>query len=104
MEIATKEEFESKVLSSEIPVLVDFFAEWCGPCRVYAPTLEKIEKEYDGRFRIIKVNVDQLPQLANEYSVRSIPTSIIFKDGSPIDTFIGARPEDELKSKLDAHL
>ncbi len=104
MEIATKEEFESKVLNSKIPVLVDFFAEWCGPCRVYAPTLEKIEKEYEGKFGIVKVNVDQHPQLANEYSVRSIPTSIIFKDGTPVDTFIGARPEEELKGKLDSHL
>ena len=104
MEIKTMEEFKSTVLSSDIPVLVDFFAEWCGPCRVYAPTLEKIEKEYEGKFRIVKVNVDQHPQLSNEYGVRSIPTSIIFKGGAPIDTFIGAKPESELKATLDTYL
>lgn len=101
MEIKDKQEFNQKVIESDKPSLVDFYASWCGPCRKYAPILEKLAEEFDGVVNIYKVNVEECRELATEYSVRSIPTSIIFKNGDAIDMFIGAVPEDELRKKLE---
>lgn len=96
--------FEQEVLKSEIPVFVDFWAPWCMPCRMMAPVVEKLAEEYRGRVKVCKLNVDEAPNTASTYRIMSIPTSIIFKDGKPVDQAIGALPEEEFKRKLDAIL
>ncbi len=92
----TSKNFEEEVLRSDIPVLVDFWATWCGPCRMIAPEVEKIAEEYDGKVKVGKVNVDEEAELAIEYKVASIPTLILFKDGAPAGKAIGYRTKEEL--------
>ena len=89
--------FESEVLNSSEPVLVDFWAEWCGPCKMIAPALEDIAGEFKGRVRVAKVNIDENPQSPNNYGVRGIPTLILFKDGKPAATKVGALPKSALR-------
>ncbi len=93
--------FDNIVLQSKTPVLVDFWAEWCGPCRMVAPVVEELAKEYDGKITFAKVDVDQNPQIAGKYGIMSIPTLIIFKDGKPLSNIVGFRPKAELKRNLD---
>lgn len=100
----TDSNFEEEVLKSEHPVLVDFWAEWCGPCRMIGPVVEEMASEYEGKAKIGKVNVDLNPEISVKYGIRSIPSLLIFKNGQVVDQIIGAVPKNHLTSKLDAQL
>ena len=102
----TDETFESEVLKSDKPVLVDFWAPWCGPCRMAAPVLEKIAQEYQGKLKVCKLNVDEARQTAINYGIMSIPTLNIYKNGKVVDQIIGVTPsyESDLKKKIEPHL
>ena len=94
--------FEDEVIKSSMPVMVDLWAPWCGPCRMVAPVVEKLSNEYNGKVKFCKMNVDESPATPTKYRVMSIPTLLFFKGGKVIDTVIGAVPERTLKSKLDS--
>jgi thioredoxin 1 len=96
--------FESDVLQADIPVLVDFWADWCAPCKMIAPIVEDLAEEYDGRVKFAKLDVDSNPQTAMNYGVRGIPTLLIFKGGSPVNQAVGAVPKSVLKGKLEESL
>ena len=100
----TDSSFEQEVVKSSLPVLVDLWAPWCGPCRMVAPVVEKLSEKYSGRFKFCKVNVDENPKTATAYRVMSIPMLMFFKNGQAVDTVIGAVPEQTLQSKIDSLL
>ncbi|NMC21597.1 MAG: thioredoxin [Thermogutta sp.] len=97
-------EFDSVVLQSDVPVLVDFWAPWCGPCRMVAPAVEQLAGEFQGKALVCKVNVDECQDIAMRYRITSIPTLMVFKDGQVVDQFIGARSKDDLKRALEGAL
>jgi thioredoxin 1 len=97
-------DFEDKVLKSDIPVLVDFWAEWCGPCKAIGPALEQIAAEYDGKARVFKVDVDAHQELASQYGVMSIPALLVFKGGKVVDQMVGAGPKQAIAGLLDRAL
>ena len=96
--------FDQTVLQSKMPVLVDFWAAWCGPCRMVAPVIEELAGEYEGKISFAKLDVDQNAKTAARYQIMSIPTMLLFKDGKPISNIIGFRPKEQLKRDLDAAL
>jgi thioredoxin len=98
--VATEQSFEQEVLQSETPVLVDFWAEWCGPCHAVAPVLDRIVDEQNGELKLVKVNIDEEPAVAARYGVQSIPTMILFKGGEPAAAAIGAQPKTALERAL----
>ncbi|MGZ5194178.1 MAG: thioredoxin [Ramlibacter sp.] len=102
----TVQNFESEVIAASMtqPVLVDFWATWCGPCKVIGPILEKLEAEYAGRFKLVKIDSDQEQQLAAAFGIRSIPTCVLLMNGQPVDGFMGALPEGKIKEFLDKHV
>lgn len=96
--------FDEEVLKDEVPVLADFWAQWCGPCRTIAPVLEEIAQEYDGQLKIAKINVDENPETPARFGIQGIPTLILFKDGEPVERLVGAMPKDRLLSHIRPHL
>jgi thioredoxin 1 len=97
----TDNDWETEVVNSDQPVLVDFWAPWCGPCRMVAPIVEELAGEYDGQVKFVKLNTDENVATASRYGIRSIPTIMVFNGGEAVDQVIGFRPKSELKKKLD---
>lgn len=100
----TDNNFDDEVLNSENPVLVDFWAEWCGPCRMIGPVVEELANDYDGKVKVGKVDVDSNPEVSVKYGIRSIPALLIFKNGEVVDQIIGAVPKSHLTKQLEAQL
>ena len=96
----TKDNFETEALNSDIPVLVDFWAEWCGPCRMFSPIVDEFAEENEGKVKVGKVNVDEQPDLAGRYGVMSIPTAILFRNGEPASTLVGVQPKSALEGLI----
>jgi thioredoxin 1 len=96
--------FQSEVLQASGPVLVDFWAPWCGPCRMVAPVVDKIAQAYAGRLKVVKLNTDDSPSLAGQYEVSGIPALILFKSGAPVDRIVGYVPEKQLATMVEKHL
>ena len=100
----TDSTFKQEVLESSVPVLVDFWAPWCGPCRMVAPVVDEIAQQYEGKVKVVKINTDDNPSVATQYGIRSIPTLMIFKGGERVDMVVGAVPKSTLSNTLEKHL
>lgn len=100
----TDASFKEEVLESDVPVLVDFWAPWCGPCRMVGPIVDEIAQQYAGQVKVVKVNTDENPSVATQYGIRSIPTLMIFKGGERVDMVVGAVPKTTLSNTLEKHL
>ena len=101
---ANENNFESEVLKSDLPVLVDFWAEWCGPCKMLAPTVEAIANDYTGKVKVAKLNVDENPGISSRYGIRGIPTLLLFKGGQVQEQMVGNHPRDNIERVLESHL
>ena len=102
--IATDNNFENDVLKSNVPVLVDFWAEWCGPCRALAPTIDELASEFKGRVKVVKMNVDENPATPGKFRIRGIPTLLLFKNGQLVDQLVGAHPKATISDLLSRSL
>lgn len=100
----TDDKFQDTIKGSDVPVLVDFWAAWCGPCRMIAPIVDELANEYEGKAQITKLDVDNNQNTAMQYGIRSIPTILIFKGGEVVDTIVGAVPKEQIVSKLEAQM
>jgi thioredoxin 1 len=100
----TDSTFENEVTQSSTPVLVDFWAEWCGPCKLVAPVLDQIANEQDGKLKIVKLNVDENPSMMQKFGIRGIPTMILFKGGQPVETLVGFMSKPKILNKLEPHI
>lgn len=100
----TDANFQNDVIGSDVPVLVDFWAPWCGPCRMLAPTVDAIATEYTGKIRVGKVNTDENPRVATQYGIQSIPTLMLFKGGNVVKTIMGAQPKERITQMIDSAL
>ncbi len=100
----TDASFEQEVLQSKVPVLVDFWAPWCGPCRMVAPVVEEVANQFVGQVKVVKLDTDQNPDVASKYGIRSIPTLMIFKDGQKVDMVVGAVPKTTISTTLEKYL
>jgi len=102
--IITDSSFEADVIKSDVPVLVDFFAEWCGPCRAMSPVIDELATEYEGKVKVVKLNIDENPESAGKYGVMSIPTFILFKGGESAEQIVGGRSKEEMQELLNKHV
>lgn len=100
----TDANFEAEVLKAETPVLVDFWAPWCGPCRVMAPTIDQLSKELDGKVKVAKMNVDESNKYAQQFGIMSIPTFLLFKEGKVVQQMVGILEKDDMKEKIEKHI
>ena len=100
----TDKNFETEVLKSDLPVLVDFWAEWCGPCKVIGPIVSEISEELNGKLKVTKINVDDAQDLAGKYQIMSIPTLLLFKGGEMVEQIVGAMPKEQLLEKINAKI
>lgn len=100
----TASDFQDKVLNSDVPVLIDFWAEWCGPCKAIGPSIEQLAAEYEGRAKVYKIDVDNDGELASKYGVMSIPALLVFKDGKVVDQMVGAAPKPQIAALIDRAL
>ena len=100
----TDNTFDAEVVEAETPVIVDFWAEWCGPCKMIAPIVEELAEEYDGKVLFTKLDIDSNPEVSMKYGIRSIPTLLVFKDGKPVEQIIGAVPKREIHKRVEAVL
>ena len=96
--------FPAEVLEADMPVMVDFYATWCGPCKTLTPIVEKLAGEYEGRLKVGKINIDEAPQTPVQFAVRAVPTIVFFKDGQAVNTMVGLKRESELRSQIEALL
>jgi thioredoxin 1 len=101
LNVLNDDNFQSEVLQSDVPVLVDFYATWCGPCKALAPIVEKLAGEFEGKLKVGKLNIDEAPQTPGQYAVRAVPTIVFFKGGEAVDTMVGLKKEAELRSRIE---
>jgi thioredoxin 1 len=99
--VLNDDNFQAEVLDADLPVLVDFYATWCGPCKALSPIVEKLATQYAGRIKVGKLNIDEAPQTPSQFAVRAVPTLVFFKDGQAVDTLVGLRRENELRARIE---
>ncbi len=100
----TDTDFKREVIESDIPVLVDFWASWCGPCQIMGPVIDKIAEEYEGKIKVLKMNVDENPQTPTNYGIRAIPTLILFSGGQPVEKVVGVQPKSAIEDLIKRHI